>query len=87
MKTNPKRITMRQCLCGKADEFGYDIQKAVRPPKFWSWQASAKKFGQIRAIIAKHNFVLVRCNGCGSELLREHPKYHKSASQALGDSP
>lgn len=82
MTHNPKpaevptvRTRLQVCKCRYQQEknWGYSIHKYVGGRKYWRGIGHTTSLETAEAIIASLPVALVRCNGCGGELLREHP--------------
>ena len=70
-----ERMTRRgiqPCRCRMSTEFGYDIQRWVGGDRSWTPIGSPVPFVQIGLVIEDEPVVLIRCGGCGSEVLREY---------------
>lgn len=68
-----KRLQACRCRFMAEKNWGYDIQKYVGGHKYWKPIGCAPTIETAEAIIASYRAVLVRCNGCGKELLRDCP--------------
>lgn len=67
-------MTPCNCRYMKAKNWGYHIAVFIGGRRYWRAVGNAKNLDEVREIIAPIATVLVRCNGCGSDILREYPK-------------
>lgn len=64
---------MKACNCQyqKQKNWGYEIQKWVGGENSWEFLANVKRFMDAVGAAQAHQYVLIRCRGCGSELMRK----------------
>lgn len=67
---------MKHCDCTyqKANHnWGYEIQKWIGGKKSWKFVTNVTKIQECRLAEQQIPYVLIRCRGCGSELIRKSP--------------
>jgi len=62
-----------ECKYQKEKNWGYEIQKWVGGAKSWKFVANVRRFQDAIGAALAHQYVLIRCRGCGSELKRSVP--------------
>ena len=66
------RRSIQPCRCRMSMEFGYDVHRWVGGNRSWMPIGSPIPFAKIGSKIEHESVVLIRCGGCGSEVLREY---------------
>lgn len=76
MKTTPEfNRSVRRCQCKYQTEnpWGYNLCEWVGGKKSWHVHGSATHLEDVERYARKFKTVLIRCNGCGSDVVREYP--------------
>lgn len=82
MNTPPKPRHIRRCHCKYQQEkaWGYNLQKWVGGRKSWQLIGNATHPEDVEKYARQFEAVLIRCNGCGDDIVREYPKKPALAS-------
>jgi hypothetical protein len=64
----------------KVDQWGYRIFKRTGTGKAWKWKGmiTASTHQMAEVLAQPYKTVLIVCQGCGNELLREYPETKKT---------
>jgi hypothetical protein len=64
-----------RCLCKYQREksWGYQLMQWVGGRKSWKHLGNATHLEEVEIYARDYETVLVRCNGCGADVLREYP--------------
>jgi hypothetical protein len=66
---------VRRCHCEyqKQKAWGYNLQKWVGGRKSWKEIGNATHPEDVEKYAQRFDTVLIRCNGCGADIVREYP--------------
>ncbi len=63
-----------KCRYQRKKNWGYDVQRYTGNATYWNFVGTARDVSEAKIMAEGFRTVLIRCNGCGSDMVREYPE-------------